>query len=394
MEEVLQLLDRGILHFSAWQIVLYTAVATHITIVAVTVFLHRCQSHRALELHPALSHLFRFWLWFATGMVTREWVAVHRKHHAHCEKDGDPHSPKVFGIRTVLLQGTELYQREAAVADTLQRYGNGTPDDWLERRLYSRYSWQGVGLMLILDVLLFGAIGATVWAVQMLWIPMFAAGIVNGLGHFLGYRNFDGPNAATNIVPLGLLIGGEELHNNHHTFPTSAKLSSRWFEFDIGWFYIRLFELLGLARVRALPPKAAPGKAGAPLSVETVQGISAARHHVMRNYGIMLVRAFRDELRLQGSRYDARFRRHAERLLRREPAYLSPAQRPELGQLLSRHQTLALMQCMREELGQLWESKHATPQELLAHLLDWCDRAKRSGLPQLRHFALRLQAYG
>jgi stearoyl-CoA desaturase (delta-9 desaturase) len=394
MEEVLQLLDHGMLHFSAWQIILYTAISTHLTIIAVTVFLHRCQSHRALDLHPAISHWFRFWLWFATGMVTREWVAVHRKHHAHCEKEGDPHSPKVFGIRTVLFQGTELYQREAAVADTLQRYGNGTPDDWLERRLYSRYSWQGVGLMLVLDVLMFGAIGATVWAVQMLWIPMFAAGVVNGLGHFLGYRNFDGPNAATNIVPLGLLIGGEELHNNHHTFPTSAKLSSRWFEFDIGWFYIRLLQALGLARVRALPPKAAPRKASAPLTMETVHGISAARHHVMRNYSIMVVRAFRDELRLQGSRYDARFRRHAERLLRREPAYLSPSQRPELGQLLSRHQTLALMQCMREELGQLWESKHATPQELLAHLLDWCERAKRSGLPQLRNFALRLQAYG
>jgi stearoyl-CoA desaturase (delta-9 desaturase) len=394
MEEVLQLLDHGMLHFSAWQIILYTVITTHLTIVAVTVFLHRCQSHRALELHPAISHWFRFWLWFATGMVTREWVAVHRKHHAHCEKDGDPHSPKVFGIRMVLLQGTELYQREAAVADTLQRYGTGTPDDWLERRLYSRYSWQGVGLMLVLDVLMFGAIGATVWAVQMLWIPMFAAGIVNGLGHFLGYRNFDGPNAATNIVPLGLLIGGEELHNNHHTFPTSAKLSSRWFEFDIGWGYIRLFQALGLARVRALPPKAASGEASAPLTMETVHGISAARHHVMRNYSIMVVRAFRDELRLQGSRYDARFRRHAERLLRREPAYLSPSQRPELGQLLSRHQTLALMQCMREELGQLWESKHATPQELLTHLLDWCERAKRSGLPQLRNFALRLQAYG
>jgi stearoyl-CoA desaturase (delta-9 desaturase) len=394
MENVLQLLDHGMLHWSAWEIVLYTVLTTHLTIVAVTVFLHRCQSHRALELHPALSHVFRFWLWFATGMVTREWVAVHRKHHAHTDREGDPHSPKVFGIRQVLLQGAELYRREARVAETLQRYGNGTPDDWLERHLYARYAWQGVALLLLAQLFMFGIIGATVWGVQMLWIPLSAAGVVNGLGHFLGYRNFDGPNAATNIVPLGLLIGGEELHNNHHTFPTSAKLSARWFELDIGWCYIRLFQALGLARVRSLPARPAWRKAVAPLSVETVQGISAARHHVMRNYGIMLVRAFRDELRLQGSRYDARFRRHAERLLRREPAYLSDSQRPELGLLLSRHQTLELMQRMREELGQLWESKYATPQELLAHLLDWCERAKRSGLPRLHNFALRLQAYG
>jgi stearoyl-CoA desaturase (delta-9 desaturase) len=394
MDNVLQLLAHGMAQASAWQIVAYTLVTTHLTIVAVTVYLHRCQAHRALELHPALSHLFRFWLWLATGMITREWVAVHRKHHARCEQDGDPHSPVLFGIRTVLLQGTELYQREARIAATLQRYGSGTPDDWVERHVYARHSWQGVALLLIADLLLFGAIGATVWAVQMLWIPIGAAGIVNGLGHYFGYRNFDGPTAASNIVPLGILIGGEELHNNHHTFPTSAKLSARWFELDIGWCYIRLFQALGLARVRALPSKPVLRKDGAALNIETVKSIIANRHYVMRNYGVMLMRALRDELRLlRDNRYDRRFLRHARRLLRRDPAYVPSAQQGTLAQLLTRHQALAYMQAMRAELGQLWERKNATPQELLAHLRDWCERAERSGLPRLRNFALRLQAY-
>ena len=395
MDTVLQLLDEGILDLNAWQIVLYTLATTHLTIVAVTVFLHRCQSHRALELHPVLSHAFRFWLWLATGMITREWVAVHRKHHAHCEKEGDPHSPVLFGIREVLLRGTELYRKEAGAPATVQRYGTGTPDDWIERHLYSRYPILGVSVLLVADVLMFGAIGATVWAVQMLWIPVCAAGVVNGLGHYFGYRNFDGPTAATNIVPLGILIGGEELHSNHHTFPTSAKLSARWFEFDIGWFYIRLFQALGLARVRSLPPKPVLRKECLPLSKETVERIIANRHYVMRNYGIMVVRAFRDELRTQPRpSYSARFRRQAARLLRREPAYLPATARPELIQLLDRHQRLALMHHMREELGQLWERKQASPQDALTHLRDWIERAKASGLPCLRNFALSLQAYG
>jgi stearoyl-CoA desaturase (delta-9 desaturase) len=236
-------------------VVLITLALTHVTIVTVTVFLHRSQAHRALDLHPAVNHFFRFWLWLTTGMVTREWVAVHRRHHAKCETPEDPHSPQVLGLGKVMSEGAELYKAAADDGETLSRYGHGTPDDWLERNLYGRFTWHGVGLLLILDVLLFGVYGITMWAVQMLWIPFFAAGVINGVGHFWGYRNFETADAATNIVPWGILIGGEELHNNHHAFPSSARLSSKWWELDIGWFYIRLLGALGLARVKKVAPE-------------------------------------------------------------------------------------------------------------------------------------------
>ncbi|HNB46216.1 MAG TPA: fatty acid desaturase, partial [Burkholderiaceae bacterium] len=232
-------LAHGLLHASVWQMVVVTLVATHITIAAVTIFLHRAQAHRALELGPLPSHFFRLWLWLTTGMVTQEWVAIHRKHHAKCETVDDPHSPITRGLKTVLLTGSELYRAEAKNQETLSKYGHGTPDDWVERNVYSRFVWQGVALTLIADVLLFGAAGLTIWSVQMLWIPITAAGIINGIGHYWGYRNFEAPDTSTNISPWGLIIGGEELHNNHHTYPTSAKLSVKPYEFDIGWGYIR-----------------------------------------------------------------------------------------------------------------------------------------------------------
>jgi len=252
---LLDWLSHGFSGFNGWEIVAYTLITTHITIAAVTIFLHRAQAHRALDLHPIASHFFRFWLWLGSGMVTKEWVAIHRKHHAKCETPDDPHSPVTRGIETVLLQGTELYRAEAKNQETLAKYGHNTPDDWLERNLYARYSWQGVGLMLIIDLFLFGAIGATVWAVQMLWIPVTAAGIVNGIGHYWGYRNFEAPDTSTNISPWGLIIGGEELHNNHHTYPTSAKFSVKKYEFDLGWVYISLMRKIGWATVKKVPPK-------------------------------------------------------------------------------------------------------------------------------------------
>jgi fatty-acid desaturase len=258
-EGVVDWLANGLIDTTWWQVLAFTLVVTHITIAAVTIFLHRSQAHRALDLHPIPSHFFRFWLWLTTGMVTKEWVAIHRKHHAKCETDDDPHSPQTRGIKTVLLTGSELYRAEAKVQETLTKYGHGTPDDWIERNLYTRFSWQGVGLMLIVNLMLFGAIGATVWAVQMLWIPITAAGIINGIGHWWGYRNFEAVDASTNVSPWGIIIGGEELHNNHHTYPTSAKLSVKPYEFDIGWAYIRGLETLGLAKVRKTPPKLALG---------------------------------------------------------------------------------------------------------------------------------------
>jgi stearoyl-CoA desaturase (delta-9 desaturase) len=255
LNAAIDFLAHGVWRLSWWQVLIFTLVVTHITIASVTIFLHRTQAHRAMELGPIPSHFFRFWLWLTTGMVTKEWVAIHRKHHAKCETPDDPHSPQTRGIETVFWQGAELYRAEAKNKETLAKFSHGTPDDWIERNLYTRFSWQGVALMLIINVTLFGALGATVWAVQMLWIPVTAAGIINGIGHYWGYRNFEAPDASTNISPWGLIIGGEELHNNHHTYPTSAKFSVKRYEFDLGWAYIRAMQAIGWARVKKVPPK-------------------------------------------------------------------------------------------------------------------------------------------
>ena len=277
------LLDLGP-QLGPWGLVGATLALTHVTIVAVTVYLHRHQAHRALDLHPALAHFFRFWLWLTTGMVTREWVAIHRKHHAKCETAEDPHSPQVEGIRTVLWQGAELYRRAAGDTESMERYGQGTPEDWLERHVYGPCNFLGVSLMLIADLALFGAAGLAVWAAQMLWIPFWAAGVINGLGHYWGYRNFDSPDAATNVAPWGILIGGEELHNNHHAFASSAKFSARPWEFDLGWAYIRLFATLGLARVRKLAPRPTLGEARPQLDLEAVKALTVNRLHVLADY--------------------------------------------------------------------------------------------------------------
>jgi stearoyl-CoA desaturase (delta-9 desaturase) len=263
---VLDFLSNGITRFSGWQVFFYTMVVTHITIASVTIYLHRCQAHRALDLHPIVSHFFRFWLWLTTGQVTKEWASIHRKHHAKCDTEEDPHSPVTRGIKKVFWEGAELYRAESKNKETMEKYGHGTPDDWMERNVYTRHSALGVASLLVINFALFGVIGITVWAVQMLWIPITAAGIINGIGHYWGYRNYDCADAATNIIPLGLLIGGEELHNNHHTFATSAKLSSKWYEFDIGWGYIRALEMVGLAKVKnAHRRRSSPRQAGSRL---------------------------------------------------------------------------------------------------------------------------------
>ena len=285
-----------------WQVLVVTLVMTHITINGVTIFLHRAQAHRALDLHAIPSHFLRFWLWLTTGMVTKEFVAVHRKHHAKCETDEDPHSPQTRGIKALLLTGVELYRTESKVQETIEKYGRGTPDDWIERNLYTRFSWQGVGLMLIIDLALFGAIGLTVWAVQMLWIPVMATGIINGIGHYWGYRNFEAADASTNVSPWGILIGGEELHNNHHTYPTSAKFSVKPFEFDIGWGYIRAMELVGLAKVRKTAPQLKLGQVKSQADAKTLEAIIANRYELMAKYANELRAACSVELaKAQGS---------------------------------------------------------------------------------------------
>jgi stearoyl-CoA desaturase (Delta-9 desaturase) len=390
-------LAHGVLDAAWWQIVLFTLAFTHVTIASVTIFLHRSQAHRALDLHPAVMHFFRLWLWLGTGMVTKEWVAIHRKHHAKCETEDDPHSPQTRGIKTVLLQGSELYRGEAKNKETLAKFGHGTPNDWIERNLYTRYSWQGVGLTLIIDLLLFGAIGATVWAVQMLWIPITAAGIINGIGHWWGYRNFEAPDASTNVSPWGIIIGGEELHNNHHTYPTSAKLSVKPYEFDIGWAYIRGLQMLGLAKVRKIPPQLKLGTIKPVADDKTLEAIIANRYEVMAKYAKELKRACAAELshlKAQGAKNTAKWSemRLAKRWLHRDDDKIPQGVKPQMAKALAQSEALAKLVAMREELRQLWTRTNVSAEQLVADLQTWCKRAEESGIAALQEFSLKLRA--
>src|SRR5664279_6353668 len=389
-------LAHGFASFGPWQIVLYTLITTHITIAAVTIFLHRAQAHRALELNGIPAHFFRFWLWLTTGMVTKEWVAIHRKHHAKCETVDDPHSPQTRGIKTVLLTGSELYRAEAKNQETIVKYGHGTPDDWVERNLYSRFSWQGVGLMLIINLFLFGAAGAAVWAVQMLWIPITAAGIVNGIGHWCGYRNFEAPDASRNVSPWGIVIGGEELHNNHHTYPTSAKLSVKPYEFDIGWLYIRGLEMLGMATVRKTPPHLRLGAVRPVADNKTLEAIIANRYEVMANYARSLRRASRAEMERMKGEGAAAGRlaqlRIARRWLHRDDDKIPQAAKVHVEGALASSPYLAKLVAMREELRLLWTRTNVSAEQLVVDLQAWLRKAEESGIGALQDFAVRLRS--
>ncbi|SDU35590.1 DesA family fatty acid desaturase [Halopseudomonas salegens] len=383
----------GILQFSWWQVVLATLVMTHITIVSVTVYLHRYSAHRSLELHPALQHFFRFWLWLTTGMVTREWTAIHRKHHAKCETPDDPHSPVQKGLWKVLSQGAELYQAEAANQETLDTYGKHCPDDWLERNIYSRAPYAGVTLLALIDLALFGAIGITVWAVQMLWIPLLAAGVINGIGHALGYRNFECKDAATNILPWGILIGGEELHNNHHTYPSSAKLSVRPWEFDIGWMWIRLFSMLRLANVRRVAPVPVREPNKTVLDMDSARALLSNRFQVMAQYRRMVIAPL---VKAERERVDASMQRllkRTKKLLWRDTDLLKPQHRERLDRILASNQRLQLIYQKRLELQQIWSRTSSSGQERLHALREWCQQAEASGIKALQDFADSLRTY-
>lgn len=383
----------GLLNLSLGGYVITTLVLTHITIAAVTLYLHRCQAHRALELHPIVSHFFRLWLWLTTGMETKAWAAIHRKHHAKCETVDDPHSPQVMGLKKVLWEGAELYRKEAKNTETLTRYGYGTPDDWIERHLYTPYSAKGILLMLLIDLVLMGVPGITVWAIQMAWIPFFAAGIVNGVGHYWGYRNFECLDAARNIFPWGILIGGEELHNNHHTFGTSAKLSVKWWEFDIGWAYIRLLQFFKLAKPKKVPPvlQAIPGKAA--IDAETLKAVLLARFHIMAHYtrDVMLP-LLREERRKASDTSRALLKRTKSLLVRAEPL-VSESGKQRLKDMLERCHSLQQAYHYRERLQEIWGRTTASQKELLDALQEWCKQAEMTSISALREFSKNLKSY-
>ena len=383
----------GLLDLSAWQLVAVTLMMTHLTIVSVTIYLHRYSAHRALELNAGLKHFFRFWLWLTTAQNTREWTAIHRKHHAKCETPDDPHSPVHKGLGTVLRKGAELYREEARNEETLRIYGKNCPDDWIERNLYTRFKLGGIALMAVIDLLLFGTIGITIWAIQMMWIPFWAAGVVNGLGHAVGYRNFECRDAATNLVPWGIIIGGEELHNNHHTYPNSAKLSVRRWEFDMGWMWIRLLSLLRLAKVQRVAPIAHRVEGKASLDMDTAMAILNNRFQIMAQYRKLVIGPLvKQELDKVDASLRHRFRR-AKRLLSRETSLLQDRHHVRIESMLAHSQALKTIYEKRLALQQIWARTSANGHDMLAAMKDWVHEAEASGIHSLRDFAAQLKTY-
>ncbi len=388
----------GLLNLSFWGYVIAALIMTQITIAGVTIYLHRCQAHRALTLHPIVSHFFRLWLWLTTGMVTSEWVAIHRKHHASTEREGDPHSPVVLGIKRVLWRGVELYSEASKDKDMVEKYAHGTPDDWIERNVYKRFSARGVIITLFIDLLLFGIPGISIWGLQMLWIPFWAAGVINGLAHFWGYRNFESEDASTNIMPWGFWIGGEELHNNHHTFASSAKFSVKWWEFDIGWFYIKCLSFLGLAKVKKLPPRLTKNELKLQVDLETVRAVVANRFQVMSQYYKRVVQPIikREKQHLlsqDSNKNDKALLHRAGTLLRRREALLSPQSTFRLEALLGRFDELRVVYDFKQSLQQIWLKTATSQKELIEALQDWCKQAEESGIEVLRQFSEQLKCY-
>lgn len=378
----------GLIDLSFWGYVIISLVMLQVTVTGVTLYFHRDQAHRGVDLHPVLRHFFRFWLWMGTGMTTREWVAVHRKHHAKCETAEDPHSPVVFGLKKVLLEGAELYKEHAADPETLEKYSRGCPDDWLENQLYYRHSYLGISIFVVAMLLMFGVAGVIMVAVQMSSMPLLAAGVINGIGHHSGYRNFETEDAATNIVPWGVFLGGEELHNNHHAFPSSAKFSMRSWEFDIGWMWLTIFSSIGLARVKKVAPKLKFEDEREQIDLETVRAVIVNRMHILREYTRnVTLPVFRNELNRDG------ITRRARRLLIRRPQLLDEASRQRLRALLARNPKLATVVEFRERLQALWEGRHVSNERLIAQLKEWCAQAEASGIKVLQDYARALKHY-
>jgi stearoyl-CoA desaturase (Delta-9 desaturase) len=388
-----EFLTQGLIGVSWLSILVWLVVVTQLTIFAVTLYLHRSQAHRGVDLHPVVAHFFRFWAWLTTAMVTKEWVAVHRKHHAKCETEEDPHSPQIHGIGKVVIHGVQLYIDAKNDPAMLEKYGRGTPNDWIERKVYGRHSWMGPGLMLIIDFAAFGVLGIAVWAVQMLWIPVMAAGVVNGLGHWWGYRNFETSDRSTNLTPWGVLIGGEELHNNHHAFPSSARFALRRFEFDIGWAVLRGLEKLGLATIlREAPALDIRPNVNLP-DGETLKALLAHRFSVMTHYFKHVTRpTLRAELAHAGDSLRALPGR-LRRALANDGRWLDGQTRENLVQWVRQRPTLATVIEFRTRLAAMLERGNASSDAMLESLRQWCHEAEQSGNEALSRFAQSLKGY-
>lgn len=383
----------GLLNLSFWGYVVALLILTQITIVSVTLYLHRCQAHRSLELHPIASHFFRLWLWLTTGMITKEWTAVHRKHHAKCETAEDPHSPQVYGIKKLLLEGTELYQAATDIKEDMNHYGHGTPDDWMERHIYTPYNKLGIAIMAVIDLILFGIPGISIWGLQMMWIPFFAAGVINGIGHYWGYRNYETPDAARNIIPVGFFLGGEELHNNHHAFGSSAKFSHKWWEIDLGWFYIKLLKLFKLATVKKVAPTLVCIKNKTVIDTDTIKAIIISRFQIMSQYSSeVILPVLKEEKRKAGEKGKELFAR-AKKLLIRDNDFIDPINKMYLTKLLNERRSLNMVYQYKQKLQEIWQRTSANQKELIDALQEWCKQAETAGIQALAQFAQHLKSF-
>ena len=387
-ESVFMMFSHGLTQWSLGSVLIWFLISFQITIMGVTIYLHRVMAHRAADLHPLVSHFFRFWCWLTTGMVTREWVAIHRKHHAYCEPDGDPHSPRVYGLDKVVLHGVQLYTDAAKDQSIYAKFAIGCPTDWIERNVYQRHSWMGPGLLLIVNFLAFGIPGIAMWAIQMLIIPVLAAGVINGIGHAWGYRNFATDDTSTNITPWAFVIGGEELHNNHHAFPSSARFALRRFEFDLGWQVLRGLELVGLAKILRVAPKLDIRPNIDMPDADTLKAVLTHRWQVMTDYfANVLAPSFQSEAKSLPRRLRRAFRNGGEW---RE--WLSLSHQEKLQLWLAERPDLAYLDEFRTRLRAIYSSG-LRPDSRMAALRQWCIEAEASGHAALAEFSARLKGY-
>jgi stearoyl-CoA desaturase (Delta-9 desaturase) len=390
----LAFLAHGLLQTGWVELALYLLVATQLTILSVTLYLHRSMAHRGVDFHPLIAHMFRFWTWLTTSMVTREWVAIHRKHHAKCETEEDPHSPVQKGIRTVFWRGVELYRDARAQRDDIEKYGKGCPDDWIERHLYTPHATMGPTLLLFVSFALFGFAGVAVWAIQMAWIPFWAAGVVNGLGHWWGYRNFVTDDTATNLTPWGVWIGGEELHNNHHAFPSSAKFALRNWEVDIGWIVIRLLSAVGLAKVLRVAPSLAVRPNVAVPDADTLKALLAIRFQAMTDYQRDVLKpALREEARIAGAKLRALLPRKLRRGLVDDGRWLKPDAQQQLQSWVAQRPRIRTLVEHRARLARVLEARSTNASDTLHSLQAWCHEAEASGIRALQEFSARMKGY-
>lgn len=391
---MLDFLSGGLLQFGWGAMLLYLLAATQLTIFAVTLYLHRSQAHRGVDFHPVIAHVFRFWTWLTTSMITREWVAIHRKHHAKCETEDDPHSPRFKGIKTVFWQGVELYREARGMRADIEQYGKGAPNDWIERKLYTPWATFGPTLLLFVSFALFGFKGIAVWAIQMAWIPFWAAGVVNGLGHWWGYRNFETTDTATNLTPWGVWIGGEELHNNHHAFPSSAKFALRKWEFDIGWMVIKGLESVGLAKVLRVAPSLDVRPNIHVPDTDTMKALLAHRFQAMTDYQRnVLTPALREEAQAAGAKLRSLLPRKLRKGLVDDGRWLQPDARAQLQQWVDQRPRIRTLVEHRARLSALLEARSQNASDALHNLQVWCREAEATGIRALQEYSARLKGY-